>query len=80
MLIDFKVALVKKNMTQRQFSRESGYNEVYLSRIITEFYPPSENFKKAAVGVLNIPKEELFPEKSQTNCLQKIAQPGQRRS
>ena len=67
-----KKAIIDLGLTQREFSKESGINEWYLSTFINGRYAPRPDQKATIVGTLNklvapwkaFSEQEIFPEGS----------------
>lgn len=62
--------------TLRAIAREAGVSPSYLSSIARGWASPSEKVREAAVRVLGLPVEEIFPEWTERRAAQ--AQGGER--
>ena len=58
--IDFKVALLRRGITQRELSELTGIGESYISLAARGRYVPSDRQQELIAGVLGVGKDDLF--------------------
>lgn len=58
--ITFKMASLKKGITQRQLSKLTGIGECYISLASRGRYVPTERQQDLIAGVLGVAKADLF--------------------
>ncbi len=60
--IQLKIALMKKNLTQRDLSFATRIDEARISKIIRGYERPSEDIKSAISAFLGMESDDLFPD------------------
>ena len=59
--IALKIAIIEREITQREAAHRSGIPEVRLSQFVRGHMVPTEDERRALARVLGRPQDELFP-------------------